>query len=149
MLFSNSIFSSSVFWPFSNTTSEDKTALWHAHLFYSLNSSLKIVKEWLHSSFPWMERHLYELPIKKTSFYSFDQFWPFWLSKTCFLRTVLTRGFNRFLPRPSKTCQPWYQHCCCYFSKAFHYFISHPAPLLRPIQRLSRNWRGSEHPIGE
>ena len=44
--------------------------------------------------------------LKKTSFYSFDQFWPFWLSKTCFFRTVLTGGFNRFLPRPSKTSQP-------------------------------------------
>ena len=45
-------------------------------------------------------------PSKKTSFYSFDQFWPYWPSKTCFFRTVLTWGFNRFLPRPAKTCQP-------------------------------------------
>ena len=35
-------------------------------------------------------------PIKRMLFYSFDQFWPFWVSKTCFFRTVLTGGFNRF-----------------------------------------------------
>ena len=29
-------------------------------------------------------------PSIKSSFYSFDQFWPYWPSKTCFFRTVLT-----------------------------------------------------------
>ena len=45
------------------------------------------------------------------------------------------------------------QHCCCYFSKAFNYFISHPAPHPKAnsaaLEKLTRQRAPLMVPIGE